>query len=216
MTTSESTKEISAALVGFHKEVGKIAKDAKNPFFKSKYASLSGILDTISEPLVNNGLSVVQFPEGENGLTTRLTHTSGEWMESTYTMKPVKDTPQDRGSAITYQRRYAIGAILSLNIDEDDDANKASGREVQKAVNGAKNAPDGGEKLILFSLLNTSSLEEGTEDYKKAFNAINSCQDYETYQKLEHRLQDLQKEAVNLSQKDIAKKVNKSVNHINS
>jgi hypothetical protein len=126
MTTSESIKAISAALVGFHSEVGKIAKDAKNPFFKSKYASLSGILDAISEPMVNNGLSLVQFPEGENGLTTRLCHSSGEWMEATYSMKPVKDTPQDRGSAITYQRRYAVGAILSLNIDEDDDGNLAS------------------------------------------------------------------------------------------
>jgi hypothetical protein len=32
------------------------------------------------------------------------------------------------GSAITYQRRYALGAILNLNIDEDDDGNQASAR----------------------------------------------------------------------------------------
>jgi hypothetical protein len=126
MNTSESIKSISTALVAFHKEVGKIAKGSTNPFFKSKYASLSDILDAISEPLANNGLSVVQFPEGENALTTRLVHISGEWMEGAYSMKPTKDTPQDRGSAITYQRRYAIGAILSLNIDEDDDGNRAS------------------------------------------------------------------------------------------
>lgn len=128
MQTSIDIKSISAALVAFHAEVGKIGKDAKNPFFKSSYASLSGILDAIGAPLANAGLSIVQFPEGETGLTTRLLHTSGEWMEATYNMKPVKETPQDRGSAITYQRRYAIGAILSLNIDEDDDGNKASGK----------------------------------------------------------------------------------------
>jgi hypothetical protein len=137
MTTSESIKSISTALVAFHKEVGKIAKGSTNPFFKSKYASLSDILDAISEPLVNSGLSVVQFPEGENVLTTRLVHISGEWMEAAYSMKPVKDTPQDRGSAITYQRRYAIGAILSLNIDEDDDANRASARAYVNASNKA-------------------------------------------------------------------------------
>lgn len=134
MQTSTEIKAIAAALVGFHKEVGKIRKDAKNPFFKSSYASLSGILETIAEPLINNGLSICQFPEGDNGLTTRLIHSSGEWMEATYFMKPVKDTPQDRGSAITYQRRYAVGAILSLNIDDDDDGNSASGR---MANNGA-------------------------------------------------------------------------------
>jgi hypothetical protein len=128
MTTSAEIKQISMALLGFHMAIGKIPKDAVNPYFKSKYASLSGILEAISEPLISNGLSIVQFPEGENGLTTRICHQSGEWMEATYTMKPVKDTPQDRGSAITYQRRYAIGSVLSLNIDDDDDGNQSSGK----------------------------------------------------------------------------------------
>ena len=41
-------------------------------------------------------------------------------------MKPTKPGPQELGSVITYQRRYALGAILCLNIDEDDDGNKAS------------------------------------------------------------------------------------------
>jgi hypothetical protein len=139
MNTSIELKQITAALVAFHKEVGKIAKDARNPFFKSSYASLSGILDSINEPLTNNGLSIVQFPDGENGLTTRLCHISGEWMEATYSMRPVKDDPQGRGSAITYQRRYAIGAVLSLNIDEDDDGNSSSGTNDKQASNGQQN-----------------------------------------------------------------------------
>lgn len=126
MQTSPTIKELAAALLGFHKEVGTIAKTATNPFFKSKYADLPTILSAINEPLVNNGLVLSQFPDGEYGLTTRLMHVSGEWMESTYVLKPVKTTPQDAGSAMTYQRRYAIGAILNLNIDEDDDGNKAS------------------------------------------------------------------------------------------
>lgn len=42
-------------------------------------------------------------------------------------MKPVKDDPQAVGSAITYMRRYALGAVLGLNIDNDDDGNAASG-----------------------------------------------------------------------------------------
>ena len=41
-------------------------------------------------------------------------------------MKPAKNDPQGLGSAITYQRRYALGAILGLNIDIDDDGNAAS------------------------------------------------------------------------------------------
>lgn len=123
---SESIKEIATALCKFHSEVGKIKKENTNPFFKSKYADLSSILDVIEEPLHKNGLSFVQFPVGENGMMTMLMHTSGEWMKGSYTMKPTKNDPQGLGSVITYQRRYALGAILGLNIDEDDDGNAAS------------------------------------------------------------------------------------------
>jgi hypothetical protein len=126
MNTSESTIEITKALIAFHQEIGKIKKDAKNPFFKSDYATLSSILEAIKDPLTSNGLTFVQFPDGENGLTTRLMHESGEWMEATYRMIPAKNDPQGLGSAITYQRRYSLGAVLGLNIDNDDDGNPAS------------------------------------------------------------------------------------------
>lgn len=126
MKKSDSIIELSKALVKFHSEMGKVSKDAKNPFYKNKYASLSNILDAVTKPLNDNGLSVVQMPCNE-GLTTMLIHTSGEWISST-SSTPVKDTtdPQKLGSAITYARRYALGAILSLNIDEDDDGQKAA------------------------------------------------------------------------------------------
>lgn len=123
---SESIIELSKALVQFHVKVDKVKKDANNPFFKSKYASLSNILDSIDMPLIECGLSIVQMPSGENGLTTMLLHQSGEYIGETYTMTPTKNDPQGLGSAITYQRRYALGAILSLNIEDDDDGNEAS------------------------------------------------------------------------------------------
>jgi hypothetical protein len=211
MQTSESIKSIAAALIGFHKEVGKIGKDSKNPFFKSSYASLSNILDGINEPLVNNGLSIVQFPEGDNGLTTRLCHSSGEWMESTYSMKPAKDDPQGRGSAITYQRRYAIGAILSLNIDEDDDGNQAS-KPIQKAqpqVTVNKDTPTKGELQDLINLLEGSDLN--MSEKTAAFKAITECTNYKTYEAIQHKLEARQLEPVNPNQKDIAKTVNKKV-----
>lgn len=126
METSAKLEHLPKALLEFHKKVGKIVKSENNPFFKSKYASLATILDTITEPLTDCGLMIIQFPKGLYCLTTRLQHTSGEYMEETYEMQPVKHSPQDAGSVITYQRRYAIGAILNLNIDEDDDGNKGS------------------------------------------------------------------------------------------
>lgn len=135
MEKSESIKEIATALCKFQSEVEKIKKTNTNPFFKSKYADLASILDVIREPLSQNNLSFVQFPSGENGLTTMLMHTSGEWIQESYTMKPSKNDPQGLGSAITYQRRYALGAILGLNIDEDDDGNAASKPKQSSGLN---------------------------------------------------------------------------------
>lgn len=127
MTHSESIANIAKALSLFHIKVETIKKDANNPFFKSTYASLSNILDSIKEPLMESGLSIAQFPTQERTLITLLMHgESGEWIQSSYEMRPVKDDPQSRGSVLTYQRRYALSAILLLNIMEDDDANASS------------------------------------------------------------------------------------------
>jgi len=136
MEKSNSIKEIAAALILFQMKVEKIKKDATNPFFKSKYASLSNIQDAISNPLAESGLTYSQFPDGDHGLTTIIMHgNSGEWIQSTYRMKPVKDDPQGIGSSITYQKRYAIAGALALNIDDDDDGNTAThgGKTPEKA-----------------------------------------------------------------------------------
>lgn len=126
MEKSNSIKELANALCNFQGAVAKVKKTETNPFFKSKYADLSAILDVIREPLTENGLSFVQFPKGRYGLETMLMHVSGEWISESYEMEPTKKDPQGAGSVITYQRRYALGAILGLNIDIDDDGNKGS------------------------------------------------------------------------------------------
>ena len=127
MNKSESLKNIAKALLVFQSKVEAIKKTETNPFFKSKYADLSNIIESIREPLQEAGLAYSQFPTGENGLTTILMHAeSGEYLESTYQMTPVKNDPQGQGSVITYQRRYALSAILGLSTENDDDGNEAS------------------------------------------------------------------------------------------
>lgn len=128
MERSQTISKLAGALITFHLKVDKIKKDANNPFFKSKYASLTNILDAVSIPLAECGLAVTQFPTGHDGLTTLLIHAeSGEFISSTYEMVGLKNTPQERGSLISYQRRYAITSVLNLNIsDEDDDANAST------------------------------------------------------------------------------------------
>jgi len=148
MNKSPEIKELAKALATFHAQVGKVKKEAQNPFFKSKYASLSNILDVIAEPLQKAGLVFSQFPD-EFELTTILIHTeSGQYLEASYAMPVAKENdPQAVGSAISYARRYAIGAILCLNIDEDDDAEKAMNRTKMVKYKLTKNSPKWGEAV---------------------------------------------------------------------
>lgn len=140
MTKSDSIINISKALALFHVKIEKVKKDATNPFFKSKYASLSNILEAINIPLAETGLVYTQHPSGANDLITILIHAdSGEFFESCYNMPVAKQNdPQAVGSSITYARRYALGAILGLNIDDDDDANKGANKTIEGAESGKK------------------------------------------------------------------------------
>ena len=148
MEKSESITNLAKALLKFDAEVGKVNKGEINPFFKNKYASLPDILNAIKDPLQKAGLTVKQFPENGDGLTTMVIHAeTGEFISSNYQMKAVKDDPQQQGSRITYQRRYAIGAVLGLNIDEDDDGNKAS-QPGAKATPKAETKADDDKKWL--------------------------------------------------------------------
>lgn len=132
MEHSQDIKDIAEALRLFHLKVESIKKDAKNPFFKSNYATLSALQEATAKPLSEVGLIISQMPEAD-GLTTILVHTeTGQYFKSTMTIKMAKDNdPQAQGSGITYARRYAYQAILNLNIEDDDDANLASGKKIE-------------------------------------------------------------------------------------
>lgn len=164
MKHSESLKNLAGAMHLFHLKMDAIKFDSVNPFFNSKYASLTHILQTIKEPLQESNLVIIQQPTGENGLTTMLIHTeSGEFISDTYFMKPDKCTPQGYGSVVTYQRRYCIQSILGLCFEVDDDANEASTPEVKQPAYQTK-----GDDLPW--------LNEGTEMFNAAVEKLKSGQ----------------------------------------
>ena len=136
MEKSETINNLAKALIDFQGRVQKIKKDAKNPFFKSNYASLSNIQDEISQPLAEAGLAYSQMPSGVNGLSTILIHAeSGEYLMESFIMPVSKQNdPQAVGSAITYAKRYALAGVLGLNIDDDDDGNKAANKVAELPV----------------------------------------------------------------------------------
>jgi hypothetical protein len=139
LETSSQIESLAAALAAFHVECPKITKDTMNSLFNKKYADLADITAIVNPILAKNGLSVVQVPVGTETLITMLMHSSGQFIKSTSELHCLdsvirrgKDgndvrgvTPQAYGSALTYQRRYALSAILSLCIDDDDDGNRA-------------------------------------------------------------------------------------------
>src|SRR5690606_31148839 len=105
-------------------------KDSYNPHFKSKYASLDSVIDTIRPAMKEAGLILIQDPirhENEIGVRTRIIHRSGEWIEFEPVFIPAKKLDgHGIGSALTYARRYALSTALGLATESDDDANAAS------------------------------------------------------------------------------------------
>ena len=123
---------LTAALVQFHQDVATIHETSQAQY--GAYADLSTVLSTVLPALSKNGIRLSQTfqPWGDDGtgmlLVTSLKHTSGE--EETSRLPLVRPTSSrgnavhDWGGAVTYQRRYAILAILGLaaGITDDDGA----------------------------------------------------------------------------------------------
>jgi len=137
MNKSESITKLAADLVAAQVELRNPSFDSTNPHFKSKFASLAQVRDTVTPILARHGLAVTQLlTEAEGGVRceTVLLHKSGEWLSSTLYMPATKQDAQGYGSASTYARRYALQAICGVVGDEDDDANRASAPASTKPV----------------------------------------------------------------------------------
>ena len=123
-------ENIYKAFVKFQSEFKGMKPDSSNPFFKSTYISLDGILETVRPILAKNGLAVIQEATGDGDyifVKTKLIHESGEMIETeVLKMKPQKNDPQSMGSCITYSKRYQLAALLGICECIDDDANIAT------------------------------------------------------------------------------------------
>jgi len=129
---SEQISELVAALSKAQGAYPSIGADRENPYFKSNYADLDMILKAIRPCLRDNNLSFAQdtrFTEdGSTVLHSRLYHSSGQWIETRARILPVKNTPQEYGSCLTYNKRYSAMALLGVTIAKDptdDDAEVA-------------------------------------------------------------------------------------------
>ena len=150
MQTSETINELAAALAKAQGQFHSANRSRLNPFTNSRYATLADVMDVCRTPLSENGLSLIQTPETCDTpdlvvITTRLMHSSGQWIEGTVCFPVVNvgkggqrlsADAQSVMSAYTYARRCGISSILGIAQDtEDDDGNAAAGRQAVKAGN---------------------------------------------------------------------------------
>ena len=100
---------------------------------KYSYAPLEDIFDSCRKALSDNGLAIMQpirvVNEGGLMVETLLSHSSGEWIKSEIIIESESNSPQSKGSALTYARRYALSSLLGIASEEDDDAEKAMDRK---------------------------------------------------------------------------------------
>jgi hypothetical protein len=133
---SDSIVNLAAALIKAQASFDPILKDTKNPYYNSKYADLSGVLEATQAKLAEQGLVVIQLPISRDqsaGVVTMLVHSSGEFVASELLLPGVMDgkdgkprfNSQSVGSAISYARRYSYLPMIGVAA-EDDDGNAAS------------------------------------------------------------------------------------------
>jgi hypothetical protein len=138
MKRSEMINEISKAMANAQGEMEPALKSSKNPFYKSNYADLAAIMESIKVPLKKNDLSVWQdVITNEKGISvcTMVSHSSGQWIEfGPLEIALAKRDAQSVGSAITYAKRYALSAAVGVVSDNDDDGEAAMGRNATKTV----------------------------------------------------------------------------------
>ena len=124
------------ALVKAQNQIDNAHKDAKNPYFKSNYATLESVIEAVKQPLLDHGILFVQKSDlNDTGvcITTVFYGHGGELHTGKRHVPADKQDPQGYGSALTYARRYSLamacGIGSGVKVEEtgfDDDANSAT------------------------------------------------------------------------------------------
>lgn len=139
MTNQEKDQIVAGMYIDLLKvqqAIKDVSKDATNPFFHSRYATLGSTIEACKDILNANNFVVLQpIQSDQDGVyvCTTLIHVSGGKIESRLRInQKEQNNPQAQGSAITYARRYALQSLLCMNAD-DDDGNNATRSNTTKA-----------------------------------------------------------------------------------
>src|ERR1051325_9754723 len=117
-------------IVKMQAEIGGRVKTEENPYFKSKYMDINGLLEQLLPLLEKHKICVIQpldINEGKQVLETLVIDLEDDKSQAickSIMILPELQDPQKMGSAITYYRRYALQSLFLLRA-EDDDGNNA-------------------------------------------------------------------------------------------
>jgi len=126
-------------------ELEGLKKTKENPFHKSSYIDINGVLDVLKPKFQENNVLLLQpHDSDQNGdyVITRLVdlHDMSEVISKTKLVFPDKGDPQKYGSSITYARRYGLISLLGLE-QKDDDGCLTDEREDLKKLEPKKATP---------------------------------------------------------------------------
>lgn len=159
--TKTKHASLAAALAAFQAELPGVSKDSENPHFKSKYADLADMSKAILPALARQGLAFLSMPTlTDRGfvLAYSLLHESGGRFDGEYPLNSAGND-QQKGSSITYARRYALGAITGAAADDDDGNAASQVRQVQPPMEWRKVIADAPNQDALNAIYQTATQE---------------------------------------------------------
>ncbi len=178
---------IQKKLFEFRQQAVAVKKNAKNPFFKSNYADINSVIESVNPILDELGLVFTQCPnilDGMDVLTTRISIADDpkEYIESNVRLLLPSADMQKLGSAITYARRYALIAMFALETEDDDGNDAITPKKVSKKV--GKNEKKGynktptqalNERVVnAFEILEEAKKDGDIETAKKVYKQAKS------------------------------------------
>ena len=134
MQTSEQINEIATG-IGRGAGQGRPRQGDARRQRRQPLRELADVIDTVRPALIEHGIAVVQSPDMLADhrlvtLTTRLIHTSGQWIQGTACApapepNAATNPVQMVGSAIRYLCRYGLEAMVGVAEESADDADAA-------------------------------------------------------------------------------------------
>lgn len=133
--------DLHAALARASANFDAVRRDRANPHLRSQYATLTSAIEATRPHLAREGVTVLQAVEAVGDGWAVRTRILGHGAELDAGLVPVVvgdgkglSGAQQWGSALTYARRYAYSAALSLApSDDDDDDGHAAGPGPKRA-----------------------------------------------------------------------------------